>query len=150
MDAMTLNVLLGIAIIVGIISIGLIVVGLRPQPKAESAPMWPPKFFFPLASDASLLTPRTTQTGSYSMPTLEMKFQPNADDDEEEPTARQLNLSKISELADKTKKPISTATPGGTSAINMDEITNKNVIDAKAATPRPKSDPDATNKQVLK
>ena len=84
------------------------------------------------------------------MPPLETKFHPNADDDDEGATARQLDVSKISELADRPKKPLSTATPGGTSAINMDEITNKNVIDAKAATPRPKSDPDATNKQVLK
>jgi hypothetical protein len=148
MDPTTLNVLLGIAIVLGIISIVLIIFSLRPQPKAETIAMWPPKFFFPLASDASLLTPRATQTGTNAMVTLEMKIQPNATPlDDEEPTARQLDLNKISELADKTntKKPMNATMP----AMDLGEATNKNVI-GNPSKPLTNDDADATSKQVLK
>ncbi|MBX3082286.1 MAG: hypothetical protein KF716_11690 [Anaerolineae bacterium] len=150
MDPTTLNVLLGIAIVLGIISLGVIAVGLRPQPKAEPTHTWPPKFYFPLASDASLLVPRKTQTGSNSMPTVEMKLHTTpADIDDEEPTARQLDLNKISELADKTG-------PKRVGNVPNPDATNKNVIDAnaanigKSANPPTTNDPDVTNKQVLK
>ena len=155
MDPTTLNVLFGVAIVLGIISLGVIAVGLRPQSKAEPTHTWPPKFYFPLASDASLLAPRKTQTGSNSMPTVELKLpdKPSAVDDEE-PTARQLDLNKISELADKTgPKRVGDMTMP---AINNPDATNKNVIDTKAANAGkpPNSptngDPDVTNKQVLK
>jgi hypothetical protein len=149
MEPTTFYLLLGIAVVLGVISLGMIVLGLRPQAKAEATKMWPPTFYVPLPSDASLLTPRKTQTGTNSMLTLEMKLHNGTADDDEDSTAKQLDLKKISEIAEKTgpKRVGNVVMP------DADEATNKNVIkttNSSGNTPKSTSDPDATNKQTLK
>ena len=140
MDATTTTLLLVIAIILAIISVGLIALGLRPKPRASQAALWPPAFFHPMASDASFLTPRKTQTGSAAMQTQpNLMIQPVAD---EEPTARKLDLQKVNEAAERANQKRAE----GSAAIPASdpEVTNKNAINPAAG-----NDADATGKQIV-
>jgi hypothetical protein len=62
MSAETSALLLIVAILVGVMSLIAIVASLRPKPQAEAVSMWPPAFFYPLPSDATLLQPRTASS----------------------------------------------------------------------------------------